>query len=70
MTSHVSSLLSLQVSDQKPLGSWAVRHGQRITCPAVYNHSTGEYVVLHDDKVNGFVVIWRRMVTRGNSDVS
>ncbi|XP_044153237.1 nucleolar protein 11 [Bufo gargarizans] len=40
-----------KVSDQRPLGSWAVRQGQRITCPAVYNHSTGEYVVVHDEKV-------------------
>ncbi|XP_075703056.1 nucleolar protein 11 [Rhinoderma darwinii] len=40
-----------KVSDQRPLGSWAVRQGQRITCPAVYNHGSGEYVVVHDEKV-------------------
>ncbi|KAM9296589.1 nucleolar protein 11 [Gastrophryne carolinensis] len=45
-----------KVSDQKPLGSWAVKQGQRITCPAIYNHGTGEYTVVHDDKV---LRIWK-----------
>ncbi|XP_069605272.1 nucleolar protein 11 [Ranitomeya imitator] len=45
-----------KVSDQRPLGSWAVRQGQRITCPAVYNHSSGEFVVVQDEKV---VRVWR-----------
>ncbi|XP_073435907.1 nucleolar protein 11 [Dendrobates tinctorius] len=45
-----------KVSDQRPLGSWAVRQGQRITCPAVYNHSSGEFVVVYDEKV---VRVWR-----------
>ncbi|XP_069807660.1 nucleolar protein 11 [Dendropsophus ebraccatus] len=45
-----------KVSDQKPLGSWAVKQGQHITCPAVYNHSSGEYVVVHDEKV---LRVWR-----------
>ncbi|XP_056406052.1 nucleolar protein 11 [Hyla sarda] len=45
-----------KVSDQRPLGSWAVRQGQQITCPAVYNHSSGEYVVVHDEKV---LRVWR-----------
>ncbi|KAM5134938.1 nucleolar protein 11 [Mantella aurantiaca] len=40
-----------KVSDQRPLGSWAVKQGQRVTCPAVYNAGTGECVVIHDDKV-------------------
>ncbi|XP_072270184.1 nucleolar protein 11 [Pyxicephalus adspersus] len=40
-----------KVSDQRPLGSWTVKQGQRVTCPAVYNAGTGEIVVIHDDKV-------------------
>ncbi|KAM3923401.1 nucleolar protein 11 [Leptodactylus fuscus] len=40
-----------KVSDLKPLGTWAVKQGQHITCPAVYNHISGEYVLVHDDKV-------------------
>ncbi|XP_068119902.1 nucleolar protein 11 [Hyperolius riggenbachi] len=40
-----------KVSDQRPLGSWAVKQGQRLTSPAVCNHGTGEYVVVHDEKV-------------------
>nr|KAF6416625.1 nucleolar protein 11 [Molossus molossus] len=39
------------VSDQKPLGSWSVKQGQIITCPAVCNFQTGEYIVVHDNKV-------------------
>ncbi|XP_040185707.1 nucleolar protein 11 [Rana temporaria] len=45
-----------KVSDQRPLGSWAVKQGQRVTCPAVYNAGTGECVVVHDDKV---LRIWK-----------
>ncbi|KAM4664769.1 nucleolar protein 11 [Discoglossus pictus] len=45
-----------KVSDQKPLGSWTVKQGQQISCPAVYNHETGEYVVVHDQKV---LRIWK-----------
>uniref|UniRef100_A0A8C6W8N9 Nucleolar protein 11 n=1 Tax=Nannospalax galili TaxID=1026970 RepID=A0A8C6W8N9_NANGA len=40
-----------KVSDQKPLGSWSVKQGQIITCPAVCNFQTGEYIVVHDNKV-------------------
>ncbi|XP_051014900.1 nucleolar protein 11 isoform X2 [Acomys russatus] len=40
-----------KVSDQKPLGSWSVKQGQCITCPAVCNFQTGEYIVVHDHKV-------------------
>lgn len=43
---------SSQVSDQKPLGSWAVKQGQRLSCPAVYNTQTNEYVVVTDEKVS------------------
>ncbi|GAB1296990.1 Nucleolar protein 11 [Apodemus speciosus] len=40
-----------RVSDQKPLGSWSVKQGQSITCPAVCNFQTGEYIMVHDHKV-------------------
>ncbi|XP_037665462.1 nucleolar protein 11 isoform X2 [Choloepus didactylus] len=45
------TVILYKVSDQKPLGSWSVKQGQIITCPAVCNFQTGEYVVVHDDKV-------------------
>lgn len=40
-----------QVSDQKPLGSWTVKQGQCLTCSAVYNSQTKEYVAVTDKKV-------------------
>ncbi|XP_030389843.1 nucleolar protein 11 [Gopherus evgoodei] len=45
-----------KVSDQKPLGSWSVKQDQTITCPAVCNFETGEYIAVHDDKV---LRIWK-----------
>ncbi|XP_055509742.1 nucleolar protein 11-like [Leucoraja erinacea] len=45
-----------KVSDQKPLGSWTVKQTQKISCPAVYNDQTGEYVAVHDHKV---LWIWK-----------
>ncbi|XP_075034127.1 nucleolar protein 11 [Mixophyes fleayi] len=51
LTDAARTVTLYKVSDQRPLGSWAVKQGQRITCPAVFNHGTGEYVVVHDDKV-------------------
>ncbi|KAM8947675.1 nucleolar protein 11 [Pelodytes ibericus] len=45
-----------KVSDQKPLGSWTVKQGQTITGPAVFNHGTGEYILVHDDKV---IRVWK-----------
>uniref|UniRef100_A0A8C8RHN5 Nucleolar protein 11 n=1 Tax=Pelusios castaneus TaxID=367368 RepID=A0A8C8RHN5_9SAUR len=45
-----------QVSDQKPLGCWSVKQDQTITCPAVCNFETGEYIAVHDDKV---LRIWK-----------
>ncbi|XP_058848257.1 nucleolar protein 11 [Acipenser ruthenus] len=45
-----------KVSDQKPLGSWAAKQGQAVTCPAVLHGQTGEYVAVHDSKV---LRIWR-----------
>uniref|UniRef100_A0A4W3KAK6 Nucleolar protein 11 n=1 Tax=Callorhinchus milii TaxID=7868 RepID=A0A4W3KAK6_CALMI len=44
------------VSDQKPLGSWSVKQTQAISCPAIYNSQTKEYVVVHDKKV---LRIWK-----------
>lgn len=41
-----------QVSDQKPLGSWTVKQGQTLTCSAVYNSQTKEYVAVSDSKVD------------------
>lgn len=40
-----------QVSDQKPLGSWTVKQGQTLTCPAVYNFQSKEYVAISDKRV-------------------
>ncbi|KAM9596456.1 nucleolar protein 11 isoform 4-T4 [Trichechus inunguis] len=45
------TVILYKVSDQKPLGSWSVKQGQIITCPAVCNFQTGEYIVVHDDRV-------------------
>ncbi|XP_006751522.1 nucleolar protein 11-like, partial [Leptonychotes weddellii] len=45
------TVILYKVSDQKPLGSWSVKQGQIITCPAVCNFQTGEYIVVHDNKV-------------------
>ncbi|KAF0873616.1 NOL11 protein, partial [Crocuta crocuta] len=45
------TVILYKVSDQKPLGSWSVKQGQIITCPAVCNFQTGEFIVVHDNKV-------------------
>uniref|UniRef100_A0A2K5IJF3 Uncharacterized protein n=1 Tax=Colobus angolensis palliatus TaxID=336983 RepID=A0A2K5IJF3_COLAP len=36
---------------KKPLGSSSVKQGQIITCPVVCNFQTGEYIVVHNNKV-------------------
>nr|XP_012642208.1 nucleolar protein 11-like isoform X2 [Microcebus murinus] len=36
---------------KKTLGSWSVKQGQIITCPAVCSFHTGEYIVVRDNKV-------------------
>uniref|UniRef100_A0A8I5UEU8 Nucleolar protein 11 n=1 Tax=Pongo abelii TaxID=9601 RepID=A0A8I5UEU8_PONAB len=51
VTDSGRTVILYKVSDQKPLGSWSVKQGQIITCPAVCNFQTGEYVVVHDNKV-------------------
>ncbi|XP_020856553.1 nucleolar protein 11 isoform X1 [Phascolarctos cinereus] len=56
VTDRGRTVILYKVSDQKPLGCWSVKQGQTITCPAVCNFQTGEYVVVHDDKV---LRIWK-----------
>ncbi|KAM7067182.1 nucleolar protein 11 [Molossus nigricans] len=51
ITDSGRTVILYKVSDQKPLGSWSVKQGQIITCPAVCNFQTGEYIVVHDNKV-------------------
>uniref|UniRef100_A0A672LH24 Nucleolar protein 11-like n=1 Tax=Sinocyclocheilus grahami TaxID=75366 RepID=A0A672LH24_SINGR len=46
-----------KVSDQRPTGSWSVKRGQMISCPAVFNTQSQEYVVVTDDKV---VRVWNK----------
>ncbi|XP_061888843.1 nucleolar protein 11-like [Entelurus aequoreus] len=45
-----------KVSDQKPLGSWTVKQGNCLTCPAVYNTQAKEYVTVTDNTV---IRIWK-----------
>lgn len=56
VTDCARSVTVYKVSDQKPLGSWAVKQGQRVSCPAVYNTQTNEYVVVIDEKV---IRVWK-----------
>ncbi|KAJ3614094.1 hypothetical protein NHX12_017671 [Muraenolepis orangiensis] len=56
VTDSARSVTLYKVSDQKPLGSWAVKQGQILSCPAVYNTGTKEYVTVSDSKV---IRIWK-----------
>ncbi|XP_060774922.1 nucleolar protein 11-like [Neoarius graeffei] len=56
VTDSARSVTVYKVSDQKPLGSWAVKQGQRLSCPAVYNAQTNEYVAVADEKV---IRVWK-----------
>ncbi|KAJ8363550.1 hypothetical protein SKAU_G00123810 [Synaphobranchus kaupii] len=56
VTDSGRSVTVYKVSDQKPLGSWTVKQGQTLTCPAVRNNQTGEYVVVTDNKV---IRVWK-----------
>ncbi|XP_064180347.1 nucleolar protein 11-like isoform X1 [Anguilla rostrata] len=56
VTDSGRSVTVYKVSDQKPLGSWTVKQGQTLTCPAVCNTLTGEYVVVTDNKV---IRVWK-----------
>ncbi|XP_069337728.1 nucleolar protein 11 isoform X1 [Eulemur rufifrons] len=51
VTDSGRTVILYKLSDQKTLGSWSVKQGQTITCPAVCNFQTGEYIVVHDSKV-------------------
>uniref|UniRef100_A0A2K5HYL7 Uncharacterized protein n=1 Tax=Colobus angolensis palliatus TaxID=336983 RepID=A0A2K5HYL7_COLAP len=51
VTDSGRTVILYKVSDHKPLGSWSVKQGQIITCPAVCNFQTREYIVVHDNKV-------------------
>ncbi|XP_041642037.1 nucleolar protein 11-like [Cheilinus undulatus] len=56
VTDSTRSVTLYKVSDQKPLSSWTVKQGQSLTCPAVYNPQTKEYVAVTDSKV---IRIWK-----------
>nr|XP_046265031.1 nucleolar protein 11-like [Scatophagus argus] len=56
VTDSTRSVTLYKVSDQKPLGSWTVKQGQTLTCSAVYNSQTKEYVAVSDNKV---VRVWK-----------
>ncbi|XP_071031594.1 nucleolar protein 11-like [Oncorhynchus clarkii lewisi] len=56
VTDSTRSVTLYKVSDQKPLGSWTVKQGQLLTCPAVFNFQTKEYVVVSDNKV---IRVWK-----------
>ncbi|XP_051751822.1 nucleolar protein 11-like [Ctenopharyngodon idella] len=56
VTDSSRSVTVYKVSDQKPTGSWTVKQGQIITCPAVFNTQSQEYVVVTDNKV---VRVWK-----------
>ncbi|XP_054897522.1 nucleolar protein 11-like isoform X2 [Poeciliopsis prolifica] len=56
VTDSSRSVTLYKVSDQKPLGSWAVKQGQVLTCAAVFNKQTNEYVAVSDNKV---IRIWK-----------
>ncbi|XP_014822588.1 PREDICTED: nucleolar protein 11 [Poecilia mexicana] len=56
ITDSSRSVTLYKVSDQKPLGSWTVKQGQLLTCAAVFNKQTNEYVAVSDNKV---IRIWK-----------
>ncbi|XP_029480761.1 nucleolar protein 11-like [Oncorhynchus nerka] len=56
VTDSTRSVTLYKVSDRKPLGSWTVKQGQLLTCPAVFNFQTKEYVVVSDNKV---IRVWK-----------
>ncbi|KAL1006067.1 hypothetical protein UPYG_G00067440 [Umbra pygmaea] len=57
VTDSTRSVTLYKVSDRKPLGSWTVKQGQLLTCPAVYNRQTQEFVVVSDNKV---IRVWKK----------
>uniref|UniRef100_A0A3Q3JXN6 Nucleolar protein 11 n=1 Tax=Monopterus albus TaxID=43700 RepID=A0A3Q3JXN6_MONAL len=56
VTDSTRSVMLYKVSDQKLLGSWTVKQGQTLTCSAVFNSQTKEYVAVSDNKV---IRIWK-----------
>ncbi|XP_077461363.1 nucleolar protein 11-like [Stigmatopora argus] len=56
VTDSFRSITLYKVSDQKPLGSWTVKQDNSLSCPAVYNTQTKEYVAVTDNKV---IRIWK-----------
>ncbi|XP_008294759.1 nucleolar protein 11-like [Stegastes partitus] len=56
VTDSARSVTLYKVSDQKLLGSWTVKQGQTLTCSAVFNPQTKEYVAVSDNKV---IRIWK-----------
>lgn len=56
VTDSARSVTLYKVSDQKLLGSWTVKQGQTLTCSAVFNSQTKEYVAVSDNKV---IRIWK-----------
>uniref|UniRef100_A0A8D0BBM2 Nucleolar protein 11 n=1 Tax=Salvator merianae TaxID=96440 RepID=A0A8D0BBM2_SALMN len=56
LTDRGRTVTLYKVSDQKPLGCWSVKQGQTITCPAVCNSETGEFILVHNNKV---LQIWK-----------
>uniref|UniRef100_A0A665VC57 Nucleolar protein 11 n=1 Tax=Echeneis naucrates TaxID=173247 RepID=A0A665VC57_ECHNA len=56
VTDSTRSVTMYKVSDQKPLGRWTVKQGQSLTCPAVFNPKTKEYVAVSDNQV---IRIWK-----------
>ncbi|KAM3865241.1 nucleolar protein 11-like [Diretmus argenteus] len=56
VTDSTRSVTLFKVSDQKPLGSWTVKQGQTLTCAAVYNSQTKEYVAVSDNRV---IRVWK-----------
>uniref|UniRef100_A0A7N6AYC8 Nucleolar protein 11 n=1 Tax=Anabas testudineus TaxID=64144 RepID=A0A7N6AYC8_ANATE len=67
VTDSTRSVMLYKVSDQKPLGSWTVKQGQNLTCPAVFNSQTKEYVAVSDNKVSSDV--WRVHCVHGGEPV-
>nr|XP_060619068.1 nucleolar protein 11 [Anolis sagrei ordinatus] len=60
LTDRARTVTLYKVSDQKPLGCWSVKQGQKITCPAVCNYETKEFVIVHNDKI---LQIWKEADT-------
>ncbi|TKS68909.1 Nucleolar protein 11-like [Collichthys lucidus] len=67
VTDSSRSVTLYKVSDQKPLSSWTVKQGQTLTCSAVYNSQTKEYVAVTDGKVSSDV--WRVHCVPGGQPV-